>query len=146
VDVQAAASRTTIKHDVAENRAGARGSGLGARLTVLSFIFSAAMLAAQSGKRVVQLEVFPTKEAAAVRVVVRENETLITTIKELGTLGFEVRFRDRQEKTLLVVVFDAETSPHTLLGATEVPINGQRVPSNTSPSFGLRIRRIEEPR
>jgi hypothetical protein len=97
----------------------------------------------QSGTRVVHLELFPAKDAAAVPIAVRENETLITTVKELGTLAFEVRFRDRQEKIVLVVVFDAESSPHTLLGATEVPTDGKRIESNTSPPFGIRIRRIE---
>jgi hypothetical protein len=120
---------------------------LGARVGLPALLLLlAATPVAQGGKRVVHLEVFPAKDAKATPVVVRENETLITTIKELGTLGFEVRFRDRQERYLLVVIFDAESSPHMLLGATEVPINGQRVDSNTSPSFGLRIRRIEEPR
>ena len=46
--------------------------------------------AAQSGGRLVRLEVFPTKDAKPVPIAVRENETLITTIKELGTLAFEV--------------------------------------------------------
>jgi hypothetical protein len=98
---------------------------------------------AQSGSRVVHLQIFPTKDSPATPLTVRENETLIVTVKELGTLGFEVRFQDRQEKLVLVVVFDAETSPHTLLGATDVPVDGKRVESNTSPPFGIRIRRIE---
>ena len=96
--------------------------------------------------RVVHLEVFPKKDSKPVPVVVRENETLITTIKELGTLAFEVRFRDKETKTVLVVMFDADTSPQTLLGATEVPVNGERVETNTSPPFGIRIRRIETSR
>jgi hypothetical protein len=119
---------------------------LGSRVGLPALLLLLAATPVAQGKRVVHLEVFPAKDAKATPVVVRENETLITTIKELGTLGFEVRFRDRQEKSLLVVIFDAESSPHMLLGATEVPINGQRVDSNTSPSFGLRIRRIEAPR
>ena len=101
---------------------------------------------AQSGARVVHLEVFPQKDSKPAPVVVREKETLITTIKELGTIAFEVRFRDKETKTVLVVMFDADTSPHTLLGATEVPVNGQRVETNTSPSFGIRVRRIEDRR
>ena len=118
---------------------------IGARITILVLLATGWGHALSQG-RSVHLEIFPAKDSAAVRVVVRENETVITTIKELGTLEFEVRFRDRQEKTLLVVVFDAENSPHTLLGATEVPVNGRRVESNTSPSFGIRIRRIETER
>lgn len=102
--------------------------------------------AAQSGGRAVHLELFPGKDSKPVPVVVRENETLITTIKELGTLAFEVRFRDKETKIVLVVMFDADTSPPTLLGATEVPVNGQRVETNTSPPFGIRIRRIDTPR
>ena len=77
------------------------------------------------------------------RWTVRENETLITTIKEHGILAFEVRFRDKQEKTLLVVIFDAETKPHALLGALYLPVDGKRIDTNTSPPFGVRVRRIE---
>jgi len=102
--------------------------------------------AAQAAGRLVRLEVFPTKEAKPVAVNVRENETVITTIKELGTLAFEVRFRDKQEKVVLAVVFDAETKPHVLLGALELPVDGTRVESSTSPPFEMRVRRIETTR
>jgi hypothetical protein len=102
--------------------------------------------AAQASGRLVQLEVFPTKEAKPVSVNVRENETVITTIKELGTLAFEVRFRDKQEKVVLAVVFDAETKPHVLLGALELPLDGKRVESSTTPPFGIRVRRVDSAR
>jgi hypothetical protein len=101
---------------------------------------------AQTGPRLVRLEVFPAKDAKPIAVGVRENETLITTIKELGTLAFEVRFRDKETKTVLVVIFDAETKPHVLLGAIELPVDGKRVESATSPPFEIRIRRIESGR
>ena len=106
----------------------------------------AATAGAQSGARLVRLEVFPTKDAKPVAVAVRENETLITTIKELGTLAFEVRFRDKQEKVVLAVVFDAETKPHVLLGALELPVDGKRVESSTNPPFEIRVRRVETQR
>lgn len=102
--------------------------------------------AAQPAGRLVRLEVFPGKDAKPVAVNVRENETVITTIKELGTLAFEVRFRDQQEKVVLAVVFDAETKPHVLLGALELPLDGKRVESSTTPPFGIRVRRVESPR
>jgi hypothetical protein len=119
-----------------------------ARVWVLAVAFSlvGAAASAQSGARLVRLEVFPTKDAKPVAVSVRENETLITTIKELGTLAFEVRFRDKQEKVVLVVVFDADTKPHVLLGALDVPIDGKRVDTTTSPQFSIRLRRIETDR
>ena len=109
----------------------------------LALMCSAA--AAQPAARLVRLEVFPGKDKAAkpVAVNVRENETVITDIKDLGTLAFEVRFRDKQEKVILAVVFDAETKPHVLLGALELPIDGTRVESTTTPPFGIRVRRIE---
>jgi hypothetical protein len=104
--------------------------------------------AAQPAGRLVRLEVFPgtDKDVKPVTVNVRENETVITDIKELGTLAFEVRFRDKQEKVILAVVFDAETKPHVLLGALELPIDGKRVESSTTPPFGIRVRRIESAR
>ena len=102
--------------------------------------------AAQPAARLVRLEVFPTRDAKPVAVNVRENETVITTIKELGTLAFEVRFRDKQEKVVLAVVFDAETKPHVLLGALELPVDGKRIESSTTPPFEIRIRRVESGR
>jgi hypothetical protein len=99
--------------------------------------------AAQPAVRLVRLEVFPTRDAKPIAVNVRENETVITTIKELGTLAFEVRFRDKQEKVVLAVVFDADTKPHVLLGALELPLDGKRVESSTTPRFEIRVRRVE---
>jgi hypothetical protein len=114
-------------------------------LAAVALALMGAVVVAQPAGRIVRLEVFPTKDAKPVPVSVRENETLITTIKELGTLAFEVRFRDK-EKLVLVVIFEAETKPHVLLGAFELPIDGKRVDTTTSPSFGLRIRRVESER
>ena len=96
-------------------------------IAAVALALMVAAAAAQSGGRAVHLELFPGKDSKPVPVVVRENETLITTIKELGTLAFEVRFRDKETKMVLVVVFDAETSPQALLGATEVPVDGKRI-------------------
>ena len=119
-----------------------------ARASTLAVMVALATAAAtsQSGERLVRLEIFPTKDAKPVAVNVRENETVITTIKELGTLAFEVRFRDKQEKVVLAVVFDAETKPHVLLGALELPVDGKRIESTTSPPFAVRVRRIESVR
>ena len=118
------------------------------RRCVVAFALAVAVTtaAAQTDRRLVRLEVFPTKDAKPVPIAVRENETLITTTKELGTLAFEVRFRDKQEKTVLVVIFEAETKPHVLLGAIELPIDGKRVETTTSPPWGIRVRRIESAR
>ncbi len=116
------------------------------RLLVVALPLLAAALAAQPSGRLVRLDVFVTKDAKPVAVSVRENETLITTIKDLGTLAFEVRFRDKQEKTVLVVIFDAETKPQVLLGALELPVEGKRVESSTSPPFEIRVRRVESAR
>jgi hypothetical protein len=115
-------------------------------VVAFALALAATTAAAQTDRRLVRLEVFPTKDAKPVPIAVRENETLITTTKELGTLAFEVRFRDKQEKTVLVVIFEAETKPHVLLGALELPIDGKRVETSTSPPFEIRVRRIESAR
>jgi hypothetical protein len=112
----------------------------------VALTLTATAAAAQTDRRLVRLEVFPTKDAKPVPIAVRENETLITTVKELGTLAFEVRFRDKQEKIVLVVIFEAEAKPHVLLGALELPTDGKRVESTTSPPFEIRVRRIESAR
>ena len=112
-----------------------------------ALVLTVAMTAGyQPVRSVVHLELFPTKDAKPIAVSVRENETLIREIKELGTLAFEIRMQDRQQKTVLVIVFDADTKPHVLLGATEVPTDGKRIDSNTSPVFGIRIRRVQAAR
>lgn len=113
------------------------------RVLAVALALMCSAAAAQPAGRLVRLEVFPGKDAKPVAVNVRENETVITTIKELGTLAFEVRFRDKQEKVILAVVFDAETKPHVLLGALELPVDGKRVDSSTTPPFGIRVRRVE---
>jgi hypothetical protein len=130
------------------NGAGRRGRVLHNLAALLAaLVLTAAMTAGyQSVRSVVHLELFPTKDAKPIAVSVRENETLIREIKELGTLAFEIRMQDRQQKTILVIVFDADTKPHVLLGATEVPTDGKRIDSNTSPVFGIRIRRVQAAR
>src|SRR5262245_56451003 len=115
-------------------------------MVAVALVLLGHVLAAQPAGRVVHLEVFPSEKAKPVPVSVRENETLITTIKELGTLAFEVRFRDKQEKIVLVVIFDAETKPHVLLGALDLPVEGKRVESSTSPPFSIRVRRVDSAR
>src|SRR5262245_25822421 len=104
-----------------------------------------ASVSAQPVARVVRLEVFPTKDAKPVAVSVRENETLITTIKELGTLAFEVRFRDKQEKVVLVVIFDAETKPNVPLGAVALPVDDKRLDTSTTPGLSTAIARSLQP-
>ena len=106
----------------------------------------AAIAAGQSSKRVVRLEVMVDSDPAPVQITLREDQTLITEIKDLGTFGFEPRFQKGKEATVLIVIFDAETSPPILLGAVDVPVNGKRVESATSPRFGLRIARMETAR
>ena len=115
-------------------------------MLAVALALAGAAASAQPGARLVRLEIFPTKDAKPVAVNVRENETVITTIKELGTLAFEVRFREKQEKVVLAVIFDAETKPHVLLGALDLPIDGKRVESTTSPPFEVRVRRVESGR
>jgi hypothetical protein len=117
-------------------------------LIAVALVLIGSAPAAQPAGRLVRLEVFPgkDKDAKPVAVNVRENETVITTIKELGTLAFEVRFREKQEKVILAVVFDAETKPHVLLGALELPLDGKRIESSTTPPFGIRVRRVESGR
>jgi hypothetical protein len=130
------------------NGVGRRGRVLHNLAALLAaLVLTVAMTAGyQSVGSVVHLELFPTKDAKPIAVSVRENETLIREIKELGTLAFEIRMQDRQQKTVLVIVFDADTKPHVLLGATEVPTDGKRIDSNTSPVFGIRIRRVQAAR
>ena len=130
------------------NGVGRRGRVLHNLAALLAaLVLTGAMTAGyQSVRSVVHLELFPTKDAKPIAVSVRENETLIREIKELGTLAFEIRMQDRQQKTVLVIVFDADTKPHVLLGATEVPTDGKRIDSNTSPVFGIRIRRVQAAR
>ena len=123
-----------------------RQANVRGRVLAVALALMGSAAAAQPAGRVVRLEVFPGKDAKPVAVNVRENETVITTIKELGTLAFEVRFRDKQEKVVLAVVFDAETKPHVLLGALELPVDGTRVESSTSPPFEIRVRRIDSAR
>lgn len=112
---------------------------------ILAALLVATAATAQSGKRVVQTEL-TVADDPPLMLALRENETLVREIKGLGVLGFEPRFRKETPAVVLIVVFDAESNPHTLLGAMEVPVNGKRVESNTSPRFSLRIVRIVDSR
>lgn len=101
---------------------------------------------AQSSRRIVHLEATIDSDSSREQLTLREDETLVTDIEDMGTFGFEARFRKGNDATVLIVIFDAETSPPVLLGAVEVPVDGKRVESTTSPRFGLRIVRIERAR
>jgi hypothetical protein len=102
---------------------------------------------AQSTKRVVVMAItVPKKGVPPISVTTREGETATLSVDGVGKIGFEPTFRKNDESTVIVTVFDVASSPSQKLGEAEVPVAGKPVQSKTSPSFGIQIVKVTQPK
>jgi hypothetical protein len=101
----------------------------------------------QSATRVIFLSITtPKKGVPPVQLAAHEAETVTLEIDGVGKFGFEPTLRENDASTVVVTVFDVGASPSRRLGATAVPVAGKEVASKTSPSFGIRIVRVTQPK
>lgn len=102
---------------------------------------------AQSAKRVVTMAItVPKKGVPPVTLTTREDEMVTLSIDGVGKIGFEPAFRKNDDSTVIVTVFDIASSPRQKLGEAEVPVAGTLVQTKTSPSFGIQIVKVTQPK
>ena len=98
-------------------------------------------------KRVVVMAItVPKKGVPPITITTREGEAATLSIDGVGKIGFEPTFRKGDESTVIVTIFDVASSPSQKLGEAEVPVAGKPVQSKTSPSFGIQIVRVIQPK
>jgi hypothetical protein len=101
----------------------------------------------QSPKRVVVMAItLPKKGVPPITMTTREGEAATLSIDGVGKIGFEPTFRKGDDSTVIVTIFDVASSPSQKLGEAEVPVAGKLVQSKTSPSFGIQIVRVSQPK
>jgi uncharacterized lipoprotein YbaY len=101
----------------------------------------------QSTKRVVVMAItIPKKGVPPIIVSTPEGETATLSLDGIGKIGFEPTFRKSDGSTVIVTLFDVANSPSQKLGETAVPVAGKPVQSKTSPSFGIQIVRVTQPK
>ena len=102
---------------------------------------------AQGTKRVVVMSItVPKKGVPPFTVTTREDEMVTLSIDGVGKIGFEPTFHKNSESPLTVTVFDIATSPRQKLGEVEVPVAGKAVQTKTTPSFGIQITKVTQPK
>jgi hypothetical protein len=102
---------------------------------------------AQSGTRVVVLEIsVPKKGMPAVHLSAREGETVKISVDGVGLFGFQPTLDEDDESTVTVPVFDLGSDPERRLGETNLKAGGRAVQSKTSPSFGIQVLRVTQPK
>ncbi len=101
----------------------------------------------QSAAQVVIMQIgVPKKGMPPVQLRAREGETVTISVDGVGRFGFEPRVRKDDESTVTVAVFDLASEPARRLGDTEVKAGGKVVQSKTSPSFGIQVLRVAQPK
>jgi hypothetical protein len=102
---------------------------------------------AQSATRVVVLEIsVPKKGMPAVHLSAREGETVTISVDGVGRFGFQPTFDKDDESNVTVTVFDLGSDPERRLGETNLKAGGRAVQSKTSPSFGIQVLRVTQPK
>jgi hypothetical protein len=102
---------------------------------------------AQSPKRVVAMAItVPKKGVPPVNLTTPEGEMVTLSIDGVGKIGFEPAFRKNDQSTVIVTIFDIASSPRQKIDAAEVPVAGKPVQTKASPSFGIQIVKVTQPK
>ena len=102
----------------------------------------AALVHAAPRKPFVEMDItLPSGETP--RVLVREDEGALVRLTTGIRFGFVPTIRQGQQPLrVVVVIWDLDTEPNNRLGQVEAVVGGERVQSDTLPSFGLRVTRV----
>jgi hypothetical protein len=101
----------------------------------------------QATKRAVFLEIaLPTQGAPPVRVAIREGEMATVEVADVGKFGFEPSLQKNQAAAVVVSIFDIAANPRRRLGDVQTMPGTKEVQSKTTPSFGIRVLRVTEPK
>jgi hypothetical protein len=96
--------------------------------------------------RVIRFEITPpVKDVPKASVATHEGEAATMSVPDLGTFAFQPTLGD-DHKTVVVVIFDEGSQPHHRLGEVRATIGGPVAQSKTTPTFGVRILQVTEPK
>lgn len=101
----------------------------------------------QARKRVVWLEItVPSQGAPPLRIATPEGEMATVEVADVGKFGFEPIFPNKQGSAVAVSIFDIAATPRRRLGDVLTGLGAKAVQSKTTPSFGIRLLRVTEPK
>jgi hypothetical protein len=112
--------------------------------TVLLFVFGAMVfVSAQSTaqKRDIVLDLrLPNGGTPQLRV--SEGEAGTVQLPDIGKFGFVPTLEEGNAGVVVVELFDLNQTPHRRIARLEIVVGGERVESDTTPQFGVRIARV----
>jgi hypothetical protein len=101
----------------------------------------------QAKKRSVFLEItVPKKGVPPLHVAAAEGDSATMDITDVGKFAFEPTFPKNDSTAVTVAIFDRGTTPKRRLGEVQLSAGGIAVQSKTSPSFGIRVLRVVQPK
>jgi hypothetical protein len=102
------------------------------------------MAQSTAGKRSIVLEL-SLPNGATPQLRVPEGETGSVELTNVGKFGFVPTFQDENQRVVVVELFDLKRTPHQWLGRLEAVVGGDKVQSDTTPQFGVRVVRVVSP-
>jgi hypothetical protein len=113
--------------------------------TVLMVMLAAAAfsVAAQSTtqKRDIVLDLsLPNGGTPQLRIA--DGETGTVQLPKLGKFGFVPALQEGNPGVVVVELFDLNRTPHQRMARLELNVGGDRVQSDTTPNFGVRVARV----
>src|SRR5262249_1540554 len=101
----------------------------------------AAIAVSAENKRIIKMAItMPNMPNGHEALATGQEGNPVTVEFPAGTkFGFVPTVRPDDESTVTVAVFDMKANPRRQLAQVDVPVGGDRVPSQTTPSFEFRI-------
>jgi hypothetical protein len=101
----------------------------------------------QAKKRSVFLEItVPKKGVPPLQIAAAEGESATMDVTDVGKFAFEPSFPKNDSTVVTVAIFDLGTTPRHRLGEVLLTAGGNAIQSKTSPSFGIRVLRVNQPK
>jgi hypothetical protein len=112
---------------------------------VCGVVSMSAVISSAPRKRSIEMEITLPNGAVA-RAATTEEEGVIVKLVDGRRFGFVPILPHGNDVVAMVGIWDVDRKPVQKLGSVNVEVGGVIVHSDTSPSFGLRVARVIEPK
>lgn len=116
-----------------------------ATIAIVGAVSISVVVSTAARKRTLTVEItLPTKAVA--RPTVPEGEGFVVTLPDGTRFGFVPTISPDGEAVVTVDIWDLNRKPMHKLGSVTIEAGGSMVRSDTSPSFGVRVLRVIQPK
>jgi hypothetical protein len=109
-------------------------------LIILAGAFAAAAQSTAQNRDIVLDLSLPNGGRPQLRVA--DGGTGTVQLPKVGKFGFVPTLREGNSGVVVVELFDLNRTPHQRIARLEVIVGGDRVQSDTTPAFGVRVARV----